>query len=73
MKSLSSAIVAASGILSFTAGAFIRHGDSQFFVMSVCFFVAAIGLWGWWSSLFRSSDQSLRVEGMEPGRNSGSN
>ena len=42
MRSLS-----ASGLLCFTAGAFVRHGDTATFVMLVGAAVGALGLFGW--------------------------
>lgn len=50
MKSLSASIIVAVGVLCFTAGAFVRHGDTQTFVMLVGGSVGIIGLLGWFAA-----------------------
>jgi hypothetical protein len=56
MKSLSSAIVAAAGVLCFATGGLIPHDDTQQFVMLVGAVVGLLGLVAWGLSIFRPTD-----------------
>lgn len=54
MKSISASIIVTAGMLGFGFGSMVTHSDTQIFVCGVGLVVAAIGLYGWFTSL-RSS------------------
>ena len=60
MRSLSCAIIAASGLLCFTASAFIAHSGTQGFMMFVTGMVGLIGLGGWAYSTFGCTEPSVK-------------
>ncbi len=51
MKSIGAAILVLSAAILIVGGAFVRHGDTQMFVMVVGCGVGIAGLWGWFMSL----------------------
>ncbi len=56
MKSLSAAVVVASGLASLTTAPWLIPGDTSSFVMFVAVIVTAAGLVGWVASL-RGGDE----------------
>ena len=58
MKSLSSAIIAASGVVCFAAGAFVTHGDTQLTVMLAGAAIAVIGIVVWGFCVIRPNGRN---------------
>lgn len=55
MKILASSIIVFSGAILLATGAFVRHGDTKTFVMSVGFTIGLMGMAGWFAGI---KDQS---------------